>query len=220
MGIPGTILCRGDDCEAGDKKVTGSWFFAPDMPKEKYVEDGKGLYEVETAYAKYGHWLTVDDDGTVTVHTYNSNAYRGTPDWRRVNESSDVLTDKSATYRGSAAGMSAHRSGDAISSGKFTATVTLTAEFHATDPKLSGQVSNFEGAAVGSEDWSVRFYEAPVDVDNGTVVAGRTVASGRDGTWSATSYGDSDKRPTGIHGDFNAHFSDGHAAGAYATRKQ
>ena len=26
------------------------------------------------------------------------------------------------------------------------------------------------------------------------------------------------QRPTGIFGAFNAHFSDGHAAGAYATR--
>ena len=27
-------------------------------------------------------------------------------------------------------------------------------------------------------------------------------------------------RPTGIFGGFNAHFTDGHAAGAYATRKK
>ena len=219
MGIRGTILCRGDDCKVDGRKVTGSWYFAPGMPKEKYVEDGKGLYEVETAYATYGHWLTVDgDDGTVTVHTYNSNAYTETPDWKTMKESGDVLTDESATYTGSAAGMSVHRSGDAISSGKFTAAVTLTAQFHTTAPTLSGRVSDFEGAAVGSEDWSVRFVKAPVN--KGEVVGGTTVASGREGIWSATSYGNTDARPTGIHGDFNAHFSDGHAAGAYATRKQ
>ena len=47
---------------------------------------------------------------------------------------------------------------------------------------------------------------------------GKTVATGRDGVWSATAYGTAGSRPTGIFGGFNAHFSDGHAAGAYATR--
>ena len=49
--------------------------------------------------------------------------------------------------------------------------------------------------------------------------AGTTTASAQNGEWSATGYGKSGERPTGIFGDFNAHFTDGHAAGAYATRK-
>ena len=55
--------------------------------------------------------------------------------------------------------------------------------------------------------------------DTGTFAdAGKTVATGRDGEWTAQAYGAESERPTGIFGGFNAHFSDGHAAGAYATR--
>ena len=54
----------------------------------------------------------------------------------------------------------------------------------------------------------------------GTVAAGVADASGQDGTWEATSYGEAGMRPAGIYGGFNAHFTDGHVAGAYGTRKQ
>ena len=50
-------------------------------------------------------------------------------------------------------------------------------------------------------------------------MTGTTTASGQDGQWSAQGYGEQMERPVGIFGGFNAHFTDGHAAGAYATRK-
>ena len=76
-------------------------------------------------------------------------------------------------------------------------------------------------------DWTVTLVET--EVASGAVAAGVTTATGQDGTWSATSYGGFDddpattatgdiKRPEGIFGGFNAHFTDGHVAGAYATR--
>ena len=43
--------------------------------------------------------------------------------------------------------------------------------------------------------------------------------TGLAGGWAATSYGEVGKRPTGIHGWFNAHFTDGAIAGVYATRE-
>ena len=61
------------------------------------------------------------------------------------------------------------------------------------------------------------FEDATLGDGNGMV--GMTTASGDDGLWSATGYGAMGARPTGIFGGFNAHFTDGHAAGAYATRK-
>ena len=48
---------------------------------------------------------------------------------------------------------------------------------------------------------------------------GTTTASGQNGVWTAQGYGPNGGRPEGFFGGFNAHFSDGHAAGAYATRK-
>ena len=52
------------------------------------------------------------------------------------------------------------------------------------------------------------------------MTTGVTEASGQDGDWTSDAYGAGTDRPVGIFGSFNAHFSDGHAAGAYATRKQ
>ena len=103
-----------------------------------------------------------------------------------------------------------------IYSGAFTADVSLTATFHATAPMLGGTVDNFQGNAVDPL-WTVTFRRT--DAPAGVVTAGKTIASGSDGVWSANSYGAAAARPVGIFGGFNAHFKDGHAAGAYATRK-
>ena len=134
-----------------------------------------------------------------------------------------MLTDTSATYSGDAVGMSLHKTSvdgeiTSIYSGAFTADVTLKAEFSATlaDQLLGGIVDNFQGNAVDPL-WTVTLERK--GVTTGDVTAGRTVASGRDGVWTAKSYGAADARPVGIFGGFNAHFSDGHAAGVYATRK-
>ena len=111
-----------------------------------------------------------------------------------------------------------------IESGNFVADVVLTAKFAAT-PMLGGTIDNFraaQGSNSGAVDtsWTVTLTEA--DATGGTVAAtdGVADASGQDGTWSATSYGEADMRPAGIYGGFNAHFTDGHVAGAYATRRQ
>ena len=120
--------------------------------------------------------------------------------------------------------MSIHKTVDAnnvitsIYSDGFTADVNLNATFHASAPLLGGTVDNFQGNAV-DPDWEVTFVETAAS--GGTVTAGRTTtASGDAGAWTATSYGEeANARPTGIFGGFSAHFSDGHAAGAYATRK-
>ena len=111
--------------------------------------------------------------------------------------------------------------GKATASGAFTADVTMTAKFHATAPMVGGTIDNFQGNAVGS-GWSVKLRDTPV-TDDGTITPGETIATGQDGVWTGTAYGadgaDAAVRPTGIYGGFNAHFTDGRAAGAYATRK-
>ena len=116
--------------------------------------------------------------------------------------------------------MSVHKmgSGDSqtIDSGAFTADVMLTAKF-GTAPTVSGRVNNFQGDAVGS-GWSVNLESLTLGTD-ATVTAVIATASGRDGVWSGAAYGnDATARPAGIYGGFTAHFTDGHAAGAFATR--
>ena len=89
------------------------------------------------------------------------------------------------------------------------------------DPMLGGVIDKFgsrSGSGHVNPDWSVELQEQAFS--GAVLFDGVTVATGRDGVWEAQGYGDRRKRPAGIYGGFNAHFSDGHAAGAYATRKQ
>ena len=226
MGIPGSLYCLGgtDGCEVDeDEKLVGSWYFSPQNPMEYYInnpdEDAAEAtpYVAETLYATYGHWLVYADDGTVTFNTYATSTAGTNFDVTTVNTGDDAttLTDESATYSGSAAGMSVTKSGENVNSGRFTANVTLTAKFGT--PMLSGTINGFSGPAV-NENWSVSLQETAFTA--GALTNGATVATGRDGVWSATAYGSATTaRPAGIFGGFNAHFTDGHAAGAYATRK-
>ena len=221
QGIPGTVFCAGSDCDVSSGGLlTGSWYFTPDLPMEPYVaaDDGMG-YGPETLYARFGHWLTVvAGSGETTVHAYASTAAMGDP---ALGAPAGDLTESSASYAGKAAGMSVHMTFDdqgartGISSGAFTADVSLTARFGAS-PTVSGTVSGFEGDAVDA-GWSVELGEA---VLSGSIEAGETRGTGQAGAWTARAYGETDQRPAGILGGFNAHFTDGHAAGAYATRKQ
>ena len=230
-GIPGTAICAGDDCVAeaanddegnpitGTVKFTGSWYFTPTSPMQDYVKDGM-TYTAETMFATFGHWLTSTGDPLVwTVNTFATSGITDNGDLTTVNAAGDTLTDTSATYSGEAVGMSVLKTtnaagdGQNIDSGRFTADVALTAEF-GTGPMLSGHIDNFQGSAVGN--WRVTLEKRAF---TGTFADGAASSSGRDGVWQATSYGATDARPTGIFGGFNAHFLDGHAAGAYATRK-
>ena len=206
-------------------ELTGSWYFTPDMPKEWYLRsttDGVMSYSPELAYARYGHWLSEVESGAAVVNTYAATGATGTiTSGLAISTVGDELVG-TATYTGDARGYSLHKTVDedgettSIYSGAFTADVSLVARF-GTAATLGGTIKGFEGGAVDT-DWSVEL-ERITYPDSGTITAGKTVASGRDGEWTATSYGEAEQRPTGIFGGFNSHFSDGHAAGAYATRK-
>ena len=216
-GVDGTVFCAGSDCKVEDGKLTGSWYFTPEDGDESYVETEDGMgYKVDTLYARFGHWLSVSN-GDYTVNTY---AMSPTSE-RGALGVSDML-DMSATYKGDAVGMSVHKTFDGnnlqtgIDSGAFTAAVTLEATFGDT-PMLEGTVDGFGGPATDSK-WAVELKETAFT--GGTFNNGVTDATGDDGVWSATSYGAAGARPTGIFGGFNAHFTDGHAAGAYATREE
>ena len=236
-GIPGIAFCGGDDCEVDeDGELTGSWYFTPTSPTEWYVErtvevdggDDVTSWIPETLYARFGHWLGVvaNDDAGAMVNTFavgganapNTTNLAGLE--LGVSDDDEALMDTSASYRGPAAGMSVEKTTDMdgeiteINSAAFTATVNLKATFGPT-PTLGGTVMDFRGPATDA-NWSVELL-AQGEFD-GSFVNGVTVASGQNGVWTATAYGTSGARPTGIFGGFNAHFTDGHAAGAYAAR--
>ena len=224
-GIAGTVVCLGADCRieetGGIARLVGSWYFSPALPMELYVRDPDDatMYIAEVLYAQFGHWLDdTDGDGNTEVFTYaRSNSAPSSGDLITLDPAGGSLADMSATYRGRAAGMSVmtDTNGAATASGAFSADVRLTATFGAS-PTLGGSVRNFEGSAV-SPAWEVRLEEREF---GGVFDDGEAVASGQNGVWSATSYGNLGARPAGIYGGFNAHFSNGHAAGAYATRKE
>ena len=207
------------------------------------------VYTADDLFATYGHWLVVDDSddtsttdvnevGQVHVLTY---AYTGTPattndGW--LESAPGTPVSEQATYSGTAAGRSVHKVSDEdvniteIHSSRFTAKVALTAKFGATAPMLGGRVWDFQSDNPNAvdEDWTVTLKEAAVTGGGVTAAVGVTEATGQDGTWSAVSYGgrvddagttdvNEFRRPVGIYGGFNAHFTDGHVAGAYATRK-
>ena len=208
------------------KKFAGSWYFTPTDGDEHYVKNADGTaYMPETLFASYGHWLTtsaVDANATQwTVHTFATSGGGTTYSLAAADDENEFGDDDTATYSGPAAGMSVHKTDNAagdgqdIASGRFTAEVTLTAMFGAT-PMIGGTIDEFDGSAV-NENWTVKLEDATLAA-GGTPTTGMTVTTGRDGTWSNAAYGADAARPTGVFGGFTAHFSDGHAAGAYATR--
>ena len=85
-------------------------------------------------------------------------------------------------------------------------------------PTLGGTIDEFGGGPATDPKWSVELLARGSPVPLTRRDAGTTVTNGQDGEWTAQAFGDPARRPTGIFGGFNAHFSDGHAAGAYATR--
>ena len=67
----GTAICAGADCKVEDDKLTGSWYFTPASPMAYYEKVGDAdVYTLETDYAQFGHWLTVDDGTGATVNRY------------------------------------------------------------------------------------------------------------------------------------------------------
>ena len=230
-GIPGVVVCLGgtSGCSvSSDGKLSAGWYFTPASPTTYYEAatddpgtdaDESKAYVAEALYASYGHWLTEgtgDNAGEWTVRTF---AGSSGGDLAQLAADASLKDDDKATYSGKAAGMSVLTAGSGESattdSGRFTADVELSATF-GSDPKVRGTIDNFVGNAVGS-GWEVTLESATLGTGSNNGIA---TSSGRDGMWNAEAYGNSaTKRPAGIFGGFVAHFSNGDAAGAFATRK-
>lgn len=226
-------------------RLTGSWYFTPSAPSMTTYLAGTGTaagtYSVEavTDYVRYGYWLSVASatDDTTTINRYVSGPDAQTGAVYGVDSDVTAFKDATARYQGNALGMSVVQTFDSMgkevsrASGGFTADVSLTMRF-GSSPSLDGTISNFQGDAVDT-GWSVDLKTSELSggelrtaPTNGTVGGDAT-----SGAWTATAWGgavdhvnttdvDESARPMGVYGAFNAGFTNGAAAGVYATRKQ
>ena len=223
-GIGGTVFCAADDCKTdADGNLTGSWYFTPTDGDELYIAnpDEAGSYVVATMYARYGYWLTYDGNGDATAVNTFASTTANMVDLNLAGEG-DPVADVTAEYDGDAVGISETDG----RSGGFTATVNLTATFGAA-PMLGGTISDFVGDAVGN--WTVMLEDTALNESATFASPGATYGGTAAGAWTAQGYGPAqtpaengnpavNHRPEGFFGRFNANFSDGSAAGAYATR--
>jgi hypothetical protein len=238
-GIPGKFACASgceamNDMDSNLATLTGTWTFTPTA-----LEAGDPAYMVSSVipdadYLAFGYWMeaTEQADGStktkIRPFSMGSEAYAGM-------YSSLAGT---ANYTGAAAGQFVKKEGPVesavpTSSGHFTADVSMTARFGGTAIaeddhfELDGNVTNFADGQGNSIDslWRVDLTKTDIGQD-GAVTDG--VATGN-GSWSATFYGApaadvgqvdaTDDYPTGVAGEFNAHFGNGHVVGGYgATR--
>ena len=153
-GISGSAYCLSADCEVDDDgKLAKGWYFTPESPMAFYMKntddpdtpdvDESESYSPETMYAQFGHWLTEDTNGVVTVNRYAlTDANTSGLSFAKA----DGMPD-SATYKGDAAGMSVHKTVDtdgtvtSIYSGAFTADAELTLRFGGGDDITLGAQS-------------------------------------------------------------------------------
>ena len=230
-GIGGSVFCAGADCKTdSDGNLTGSWYFTPTNAGELYIADSdEGSYTPALMYARYGYWLTFGEDGAVNTFASIGNTSATNPtniDNLDLGGEGDPVADVTASYTGKAAGISVRDK----TSGHFTANVDLVATF-GESPMLGGAISEFDGNAANPE-WNVLLANTGItelgaaDMGGGLTYGGVLPAAGN---WTAQGYGPAqtpsdagnpvvDHRPEGFFGQFNANFSDGAAAGAYATR--
>ena len=220
--------------------LTGSWYFAPGDAKETYTKAGTAtVYSQEMDFVQFGYWFNTDAAGTDAAGALagNINVIAAIPTDRATDGDPDVDTSAnetnelagSATYSGTALGLSVYKPDDdddgehdSISSGAFTADVSLAAQFGSTDRTLSGTVTNFEGNAVNSS-WTAYLDEALLSeagvIPNTSTTNAEVALAPVGGTWTAIGEGATDERPAVFYGIFDAHWVDGDAAGGYSTRK-
>ena len=241
-GVSGTFVCDGTCTAVGNSKgvltsLTGTWTFRPDGTASNLTVSGV-IKDVD--YLAFGYWLetTTKTDGSMT---YGVNTFAA---GRQTYDHTDAENlEGTATYNGDATGLYALKdfstgAGVPSEAGQFTADARLTANFGGTSVAeddqfhISGQITNFrdtDNQPISGGAWTATLNR---NTDNfalgtSTTVGGSTTG---DGSWTGTFFGNGaatdnadtdvdDRAPTGISGEFNAHFGNGHVVGAFgATR--
>ncbi|MCY4240309.1 MAG: hypothetical protein OXD36_01035 [Rhodobacter sp.] len=248
MGIMGSYVYAGELDADGNRPAVAmgtefdeDWYFFEPVPTNRYVEDTTqdDLTYKPAEFVEWGLWLVDDADGDGTADDTALRLYAGpgvgsgpvvnpNQGWGAIDGAAT-----SATYEGSATGLSARRTGGTTAeptyaSGHFTADVELNATFGAS-PMLGGTIDNFQGGSHTDGNWELTLTRRAFPAGG---FATGAVTGANNGSWSAYSYGGANvadgvtaKRPDGIYGDFVAEFGaggnarrgDGVAAGVYHT---
>ena len=238
-GIAGYAICAADDCKVGaagtadEGKLVGSWYFTPTAGNTKEtwsMASGATTYTAEIDYAIYGYWMEANAAGQTDagklaeVHTYaTTRAGSGNGNVDGADDSKKLTP--TASYNGPAIGLAVRKEDpngavEKVHSGEFTATAMLSARF-GDSPSLSGTISGFESGNPDAvnRNWKVTLKEitsTPFESTSGETSGGEGTDGG---VWTSDAYGPGTERPVGITGRFNAHFTDGHVAGAYNARR-
>ena len=246
-GIQGSYVYTGElegnnrPAVAEGTEFDEDWYFFEPVPTNRYVEDTTqdDLTYKPAEFVEWGLWLEdIDSNANGEQPGLRMYAGRGSGSgpvvlnqgWGAINGAAT-----SATYEGSATGLSARRTGGTTAaptyaSGHFTADVELNATFGAGTPMLGGTIDNFQGGSHTDGNWELTLTRETFDGTDGIDNDDGDFAGGISGYWTADSYGgentgDDAKRPDGIYGDFVAEFGDGGnarrgdgvAAGVYHT---
>ena len=242
-GAPGAIRCNGSSgstCTVtldADGKVTDAstgWIFTPDAGATVDVADADYLY--------YGFWVkkTEGEDGAITYNAVQT--FAGAVGIDEFPRSGMVFVRGTASYQGGAAGVYMKKAFtsdgelDTATSGAFTADVNLMAYFGGDDVAVNkkysveGSVSNFALSGGEENAWSVNLKADFGQSDN--AFSGTANGGGAEAMWNGTFYGAAENTPAtdddantnlappSVAGEFNAHFSNGHVAGAFGAHRQ
>lgn len=238
-GAAGAFECTGitdctvtTDAKGAVTAVSQGWTFTPAPGATVDVADADYLY--------YGFWVKKTDKDGATI--YNAvQTFVGSVGIATFTNSGMASVSGTASYAGGAAGVymkktfTADGMLDTATSGTFAADVNLMAYFGGDDVPLSkhhsieGSVSNFALSGGEENSWGVSLKADFGRTDND--FSGTANGGGDEAAWDGTFYGaeeftpaDDDGgallAPAGVAGEFNAHFSNGHVAGAYGAHRQ
>ena len=229
--VSGNYDCSGEACkllfnDAGElTQLDGDWTFTPGNPATYVI----GVIP-DAAYLDFGYWVieTPGNDGPV----YEVGAF-AMGNEAAVDASMDGDVGK-ATYTGPATGLYVRKSidsdtleGTPVASGQFAADAKLTAYLGTDDSyaanlanKINGTVSKFldmDGNMIAS-GWTVELMETAITaISDGTdQFTGDTTGGGE---WGGNFYEarDTGEAPGSVAGTFDAHFVNGHVAGAFGA---
>ena len=234
-GIPGTYTCTGDCTiasatdSAALTTLVGTWTFTPDNAMTAMVAD----VIPDTDYIDFGYWLvtTPGADGT----TYAAGTYaEGALVYGTI-----ANVEGTAEYDGDATGVymlkTFNGAGDPIplEFGQFTAAVNLMAAFGGNNVAeneqfmITGNVDDFKDSAgdLIDDKWdAILMMNAAADgtivdnIDTDGTFGGPTTGDGSySGQFNGANTADANAFPGSASGIFDAHFDNGHVAGAFGA---
>ena len=218
--------------------ATGTWTFTPaSKTVTALVADADYLY--------FGYWVSEPGKANKAGdYVYDVRLASGGTE---AYPTADFATlQGEVTYQGAAAGMYAVKTieGGVVSAatdGAFTADAELVAKFGDATAmgSIAGSITNFRGD-MDMSDWSVSLrtsdlalstgatpavvlgdYAPTVATDTNQKTSAKMGEASGSGQWNATFHGDGDKdaAPSGVAGEFDAHFTAAHIAGAFGAER-